>query len=348
MSALNIVKTPTLPGTLTPNTVYLLPGDTGELIVHVADKDGNATRSNLSKAQIISLINSASASGADKLTTARAITATGDIDWTVTFDGSGDVSAAATLPNINETSANVGFASMNRKGQILTLRTLEQGDIPDLDGTKIVSALTVDTSGNAGSATKLATARNINGVAFDGTTNITINAVDATPRVASSEKGAPNGVATLDGSGLIPSSQLPSFVDDVVEFANFAAFPATGESSKIYVAIDSGLIYRWSGSTYINIPTGVGIADEAMKLKTARTITATGDIDWEVTFDGSGNVSAAATLPAIHAGLDNGFTTVDAKGRVTDLRNLQQSDIPELDYTTVTSAGSIWIGTPGW
>jgi hypothetical protein len=348
MSALNIVKAATLPGSLTPNTIYLIPGDTGELLIHVADKDGVATRSNLSKAQIEALIAAASTSGADKLTTARVIASTGDVTWEVTFDGSGDVSSAATLANVHGAAIDVGFAQVDRKGRVTSLRALDQDDIPDLDGDKIVSTLSVDTTGNAGTATKLATARTINGVSFDGTQNITINAEDATPRIASSEKGATNGVATLDAQGLIPTNQLPSFVDDVVEYANLAAFPVSGEDSKIYVALDTNLIYRWSGSQYINIPSGVGVAEEAVSLVTARTIAATGDITWSVLFDGSANVSAAATLTAIGAGGDVGFLEYDTKGRVTAARALEVADIPELDYTTVVSAASLWIGTPAW
>lgn len=56
--------------------------------------------------------------------------------------------------------------------------------------------------------------------------------------------------------GKIPSSQLPAYVDDVLEFTNLAAFPATGESGKIYIALDTNLEYRWSGSQYINIAKG--------------------------------------------------------------------------------------------
>lgn len=59
-------------------------------------------------------------------------------------------------------------------------------------------------------------------------------------------------------NGLVPSSQLPSFVDDVLEYANLAAFPVSGETSKIYVALDTNRIYRWSGSAYIEISPTVG------------------------------------------------------------------------------------------
>ena len=63
-------------------------------------------------------------------------------------------------------------------------------------------------------ADKLQTAHKINGVAFDGTADITV--ADNT-KIPTSEKGKANGVATLDASGLVPSSQLPSYVDDVIE-----------------------------------------------------------------------------------------------------------------------------------
>lgn len=69
----------------------------------------------------------------------------------------------------------------------------------------------------------------------------------------SANKGIANGYASLNGSGQIPSAQLPSYVDDVLEFANLAAFPVTGEASKIYIAIDTNFTYRWSGSVYLNI-----------------------------------------------------------------------------------------------
>ena len=54
----------------------------------------------------------------------------------------------------------------------------------------------------------------------------------------------------------MPSIQLPSYVDDVLEFAALANFPATGENGKIYIAIDTNKTYRWSGTVYIYITSG--------------------------------------------------------------------------------------------
>lgn len=70
------------------------------------------------------------------------------------------------------------------------------------------------------------------------------------------DKGVANGIAPLDGSGLISSTYLPSYVDDVLEYANLASFPVTGETGKIYVALDTNKTYRWSGSAYVEISTG--------------------------------------------------------------------------------------------
>jgi hypothetical protein len=53
--------------------------------------------------------------------------------------------------------------------------------------------------------------------------------------------------------GKVPASQLPSYVDDVLEFANLSSFPVTGETGKIYLALDTNFTYRWSGSVYVQI-----------------------------------------------------------------------------------------------
>lgn len=75
-------------------------------------------------------------------------------------------------------------------------------------------------------------------------------------KVSKADLGTANGVATLDASGKVLTTQLPSFVDDVLEYTDLESFPVTGESGKIYVDITTNKTYRWSGSTYINIPAG--------------------------------------------------------------------------------------------
>lgn len=75
----------------------------------------------------------------------------------------------------------------------------------------------------------------------------------AANKISSTEKGAANGVAPLNGSSKIDATYLPSYVDDVEEYANLASFPPIGETGKIYVALDTNLTYRWSGSVYVEI-----------------------------------------------------------------------------------------------
>ena len=76
---------------------------------------------------------------------------------------------------------------------------------------------------------------------------------DVSNKIPKSEKGVSNGVATLDSSGKVPTSQLPSYVDDVLEYSSKSAFPSTGEGGKLYLATDKNEIYRWTGSTYVSI-----------------------------------------------------------------------------------------------
>ena len=66
-------------------------------------------------------------------------------------------------------------------------------------------------------------------------------------------KGKANGYASLGGDGKVPADQLPSYVDDVLEFASKTNFPNSGEKGKIYVDLSTENIYRWSGSAYVEI-----------------------------------------------------------------------------------------------
>lgn len=76
-----------------------------------------------------------------------------------------------------------------------------------------------------------------------------------------SQKGQANGVAELDDAGKVPTSQLPSYVDDVLEYDNLTLFPSEGETGKIYVAKDTNLTYRWSGTSYVEISQSLAIGE---------------------------------------------------------------------------------------
>ena len=89
-----------------------------------------------------------------------------------------------------------------------------------------------------------------------GLSNVTNDA-----QVKRSEMGVASGVATLDDNGKVPSSQLPSFVDDIVEADSLDEFPEVGEVGKIYLTKDTNIIYRWSGSKYVEISSSLALGE---------------------------------------------------------------------------------------
>lgn len=80
-------------------------------------------------------------------------------------------------------------------------------------------------------------------------------------KLNSALKGAAGGLAELGTDGRVPSSQLPSYVDDVLEYSTLSAFPSTGETGKIYVALDTNRTYRWSGSAYVEISPSLALGE---------------------------------------------------------------------------------------
>lgn len=236
-------------------------------------------------------------------------------------DGTWVVPPNTTYTLLTKTDAETGTATTANTISAKVLKDAIQFHAPT------VSTIT----GNAGTASKLQTSRTISltggvtgSVNFDGSANASI------PTTITG-LGVANGIATLDSSGQVPSTQLPSYVDDVLEYVNVAAFPATGASGKIYVETTGNTTYRWSGSGYTKITSGevssvagktgvvtltkadVGLPNvdnttdstknvaSAAKLTTARTLTVgrTGK-----TFDGSANVAWTATevLPTATSG----------------------------------------------
>lgn len=147
-------------------------------------------------------------------------------------------------------------------------------------------------------AVQLETPRNINGVPFDGTADITI---EDNTKVALSKVGAVNGVASLDAAGKVPASQLPSYVDDVINVANYAALTALSDKQEgvIYVVEDTNKVYRYvqASDSFLQIGAEVSTADtanEALKLKTARNING-------VAFDGTADITITQVANATNA-----------------------------------------------
>ena len=111
-------------------------------------------------------------------------------------------------------------------------------------------------------SSKVDTTTTVNGKPLSG--NITINATDV-QAIPASQKGAANGVAGLGEDGKVPASQLPSYVDDVVEVYKEAEHTTkiTAESDKIYVDIATNKTYRWSGSAYVGIGSDLALGETA-------------------------------------------------------------------------------------
>jgi len=130
-------------------------------------------------------------------------------------------------------------------------------------------------------------------------------------------KQAAGNYATLVG-GTIPSSQLPSFVDDVTEYNNLAAFPATGEAGKLFVAIDTRKLYRWSGSTYVEIAGSPGSTDSVPEGSVNKYFT---------------DARAAAAAPVQSVNGKTGAVTIEAGG-------IAWSTVPA-SPTTTTKAGAL-------
>ena len=98
------------------------------------------------------------------------------------------------------------------------------------------------------------------------------NAIANAAYIPTSQKGANSGVAELDANGKVPSSQLPSYVDDVIEgyksgadffedSAHTASKKITGETGKIYVDLSTNVTYRWSGTAYVEISASLALGE---------------------------------------------------------------------------------------
>jgi hypothetical protein len=164
----------------------------------------------------------------------------------------------------------------------------------------------------------------------------------------SANKGIANGYASLDGAGKVPSSQLPSFVDDVKEYADLASFPATGETDKIYVAIDTNKTYRWGGSTYVEISASPGSTDAVpegsvnqyfTQARARQSISVSGSLSYNST---TGVISFTDAVTSV-AGKTGAVTLV--KGDV-GLGNVENTALSTwAGSTNITTLGTVGTGT---
>ena len=217
-----------------------------------------------------------------KLQTPREFSISGDAQApAVQFDGTQNVALQLTLANIASlTAGTYTKVTVNQKGQVTAGQTIEVSDLPSIPNTKITglgTAALTDTGAQQGnvpvvqadgklllslipdlSGVYVPVGTTINGKPLSAAVSLTAQDVGAIPQ---SQKGAASGVAELDSSGKVPSSQLPSYVDDVQEFDSLSSFPESGEEGIIYIATDTNLTYRWSGSQYVEISPSLALGE---------------------------------------------------------------------------------------
>ena len=132
-------------------------------------------------------------------------------------------------------------------------------------GSRIELRTTAGTLDSFTDVTQAAAAAPVQSV-FERTGSVTLQSTDVTGALGftpldAAQKSAANGIAPLGSDSKVPAAYLPSYVDDVLEYANLAGFPAIGETAKIYVALDTNKTYRWSGSAYVEISPSPGTTD---------------------------------------------------------------------------------------
>jgi hypothetical protein len=209
-----------------------------------------------------------------------------------------------------------------------------QGDLGNLTNTVNATNNLVNTINGSYITANSSTITNIsNNVAnlqgdLGNLTNVVAN------KVNTSLLGAVNGVATLDEAGKVPSSQLPSYVDDVLEFANLASFPDTGESGKIYVSIDSGITYRWGSTNYVEISSSLALGNTS-------ATAFRGDLGKEA-YDW-GNHANAGYLTTEADTLD----TVATRGNTTNSATINFVSSNQTNYNTNGTNGYL-TGQVGW
>lgn len=174
------------------------------------------------------------------------------------------------------------------------------------------------------------------------------NVADASKPVSTLQQAALDAKADLV-TGKVPSSQLPSYVDDVVEAANFAALPGTGETSKIYVTLDTNNTYRWTGSAYVEIAASPGTTDDVTEGSTNKYYHAAtakadtvGDTIADAVTDKAPSQNAVFDALATKQGLDATLTAL--AGLATGANKLAYSTGTDtFSQTDLTAAGRALI-----
>lgn len=155
----------------------------------------------------------------------------------------------------------------------------------------------------------------------------------------SANKGAANGYAPLDSASKISTTYLPSYVDDVIEVANYAALPGTGETGKIYLTIDDGKIFRWSGSVYVQVTNGlIANLDDVPDSATRLAVSSTEKGTWNGKEDALGFTPVPNTRTISGHLLDNDISLSSG--------DVGLGNVPNTDFTGALIVNSTGSGAP--
>ena len=222
------------------------------------------------------------------------------------------------------------------------------------DGTNKKITKTVDgTTSDVVSAATLKTDMSLNNVENKSSATIrseltssnVTTALGYTP-LNSALKGANSGIAELDASGKVPSSQLPSYVDDVLEYNGSANFPGTGEAGKIYVDTEANTSYRWSGSQYVKVASDLSLGTTSSTAYrgdygAAAYAAAVTNVDSAPTADSTHLVTSGGVASAIsgfYTKPSSGIPSTDlASGVIPDLTNYALKETIETISSTTPS-----------
>jgi len=242
----------------------------------------------------------------------------------------GDSENSYRTGNVNITKDNIGLGNVENKSSATIRGELTKSNVTTALGytppeTNTTYDAMSETEAKTGTATtaKLISAEVLD-AAIENKGYLTTHQ-DISGKLNSSLKGAANGVAELDENGKVPSSQLPSYVDDVVEGYYYEGSfyqntqHTTGyipEDGKIYVDLDTNKSYRWSGTAYVVIASDLALG-------TTSSTAFRGDY---------GSAAYAHGVTNKGSAFSNGLykITTNSEGHVTNATSVQKSDITGL------------------
>lgn len=211
--------------------------------------------------------------------------------------------------------------SVNGKTGAVTLSASDVGALPDNTSIPSKTSDLTNDSNFVADSSYIHTDNNYDSIAkgiVDGVTS------ELAGKVSTSVVGTANGVAGLDSTGKVPSSQLPSYVDDVLEYDSLLLLPLVGETGKIYVTKNTNKTYRWSGSEYVEISESLALGETSSTAYAGNKGKANADAIAAIkdgqSIDSFGDVETALTSKAnkVNNATNGNFAGLDANGNLTD------------------------------